>query len=119
MRKLKYLVVFLVLLFTFDVYALNRNSSELKNRKVCDAFELAKTNIDGSIEKVECFSEYQNAKEKMNSTDDESLIILERKNNVTKIIDAKYALAYLDRGDKLSYLYSNTSFNSSLTYMDN
>ena len=119
MRKLKYLILFLVLSFTLNVYALNRNSSDLKNRNVCAHFELAKAKSDGSIESVLCFNEYKLAKEKMNSEEDESLIILERSNNVTKIIDAKYALAYLDRGDKLTYLYSNTNFNSSLTYMDN
>lgn len=119
MRKLKYLILFLVLSFTLNTYALNRNSSDLKNRKICNHFELAKANSDGSIESVNCFNEYKLAKEKMNSEDDSSLIILERSDSVTKIVDAKYALAYLDRGDKLTYLYNNTNFNSSLTYMDN
>ena len=119
MRKLKYLILFLVLSFTLDTYALRRDSNDLVNRKTCEHFEFAKANVDGSITSVTCFNEYKLAKEKMDSEEDESLIILERKNNVTKIIDAKYALAYLDRGDKLTYIYSNTTFKSSLTYMDN
>ena len=52
-------------------------------------------------------------------TDDNSLIILERSNNITKVIDAKYALAYLDKGDTVTYLYSSSGLSSTLTYMDN
>ena len=119
MRKLKFLILFVVLSFTFNVSALQRNSSDLKNRSVCSKFELAKANTDGSITKVECYSDYNSAKSKMNATDDNSLIILERSNNVTKVIDAKYALLYLDHGDVNVDIYNNSSFSSSLTYMNN
>ena len=54
MRKLKILILFVVLLFTFNVKALGRNSSDLKNRHVCDKFELAKALTDGGITKVSC-----------------------------------------------------------------
>lgn len=119
MRKLKYLVLFVMLSFTFNVYALRRDSSDLKNRSVCSKFELAKANSDGSITKVECYSDYNAAKNKMNETDDNSLIILERSNSVTKIINAKYALLYLDHGDKNVDVYNNSSFSSAITYMNN
>ena len=36
MRKLKFLILFVVLSFTINVYALGRNSNDLKNRKECD-----------------------------------------------------------------------------------
>ena len=102
-----------------NVYALGRNSSDLKNRSVCSKIELAKANKDGSITKVECYSDYNSAKNKMNEIDDNSLIILERSNSVTKVIDAKYALLYLDQGDKNIDVYNNSSFSTSLTYMNN
>ena len=119
MKKIHFLVLFIMLSFTFNVNALKRNSDELKNRKVCEKIELAKANIDGTITKVECYPDYNTAKNKMDELEDKSLIILERSNNITKVVDAKYALAYLDRGDKVTYLYSNSSVNSSITYMDN
>ena len=121
MRKLSYLVLFVMLSFVFttNVYALNRNSNDLKNRSVCAKYELAKTGTDGSITKVSCYNDYSSAKKKMDESDDNSLIILEKSNNVTKVIDAKYALVYLDRGDKLTYLYSSNSLSSTLTYMNN
>ena len=119
MSKLKYLVFLTVLSFSFNVYALRRDSDELKNRKVCEKFELANANTDGSITKVNCYNDYNTAKNKMDESSDKSLIILERSNDVTKVIDAKYALAYLDRGDKVTYLYSGSNLKTSITYMDN
>ena len=119
MRKLKFLILFVVLSFTINVYALGRNSNDLKNRKECDKFELAKANTDGSITKVSCYSDYNSAKSKMDETEDNSLIILERSNSVTKIVDAKYALLYLDHGDVNVNIYNNSSFSTELTYMNN
>ncbi len=119
MKKLKYLVLFVMLSFTINVYAVRRDSNDLKNRSVCPSFELAKAETNGNITKIECYTDYATAKKKMDENTDNSLIILERSNSVTKIIDAKYALAYLDRGDTLTYLYSSNSLSSSITYMDN
>ena len=119
MRKLRIITFLIMLLFTINTNALSRNDSNLKNRNECSKFELAKANTDGTITKNSCFDDYNSAKVKMNETIDDSLIILERSNGVTKIIDAKYALVYLDRGDVLTYLYSSNSLKSSLTYMDN
>ena len=108
-----------MLSFTINVKALSYNSSELKKRNECSKIELAKANSDGSIEKIECFDDYNAAKNKMNENEEKALIILERKDNVTKVIDAKYALLYLDKGDKLTYLYTSNSCKTELTYMDN
>ena len=119
MRYLKYFVLFVVLSFSLNVYALRRDSSDLKNRKVCEKIELAKANTDGSVTKVACYTDYNSAKSKMDETDDDSLIILERSNSVTKVIDAKYALLYLDHGDVNTDIYNNSSFSSSITYMNN
>ena len=119
MKKLNILILFIMLSFSFNVYALKRNSNDLKNRNVCEKIELAKANTDGSITKVSCYSDYNSAKNKMNETSDNSLIILERSNSVTKIIDAKYALLYLDHGDTNADVYNNSSFSSSITYMNN
>ena len=56
----------------------------------------------------------------MNKLEDKDLIILERNNGVTRVLDAKYALAYLDKGkDALTYLYSSNSVSNSITYMNN
>ena len=120
MKKYVYLILFVMLSFTINVKALSYSSSDLKNRKECSKIELAKANVDGSITKVECYDDYAAAKNKMNETDDNTLIILERKDSVTKVIDAKYALLYLDKGDgKLTNLYSSSSLSTEITYMYN
>ena len=119
MKYIKYLVLFIMLSFTINVNALRRDSADLKNRKVCDKIELAKANSDGSITKVECLTDYNTAKNKMDESEESSLIILERSGDTTKVIDAKYALAYLDRGDKVTYLYNSSSVKTNITYMDN
>lgn len=119
MKKLCFVIVFFMLSFTINVSALKRDSSDLINRSVCSKIELAKANTDGSITKVECYSDYNTAKNKMNESTDSSLIILERSGDVTKVIDAKYAYLYLDHGNKNTDVYSNSSCSSSITYMNN
>lgn len=119
MKKIIKICFFTMLLFTLNVNALKSTDANLTGRKVCEKIELAKANSDGTIEKVDCFSNYNDAKARMNESDDKSLIILERNNSITKIIDAKYALVYLDRGDVLTYLYSSNSLKTSITYMNN
>ena len=120
MRKLKYLFFIVLLLLSFKVDALKRNSSDLINRKVCDKFEVIKANTNGTITSVACFTNYNDAKKKMNEDDDKTLAILERSSNVTRVIDAKYALAYLDKGkDALTYIYTSNSVKTEITYMNN
>lgn len=119
MKKYLYIVLFVMLSFSFNVSALKSTDSALTGRNVCPKIELAKANSDGSITKVECYDNYKSAKDKMNELEDKSLIILERINNVTKVIDAKYALVYLDRGEVLTNIYSTSALNSQLTYMNN
>ena len=119
MKKIKFLILFVMLLFTINVKALSYNSNELKNRNKCPKIELAMANSDGSIIDGECFDDYVLAKNKMNESEGNDWIILERKDNVTKVIDAKYAILYLDKGDKLTYLYTANNVNTEITYMDN
>lgn len=119
MKKLTKIIFIYLLLFTVNTYALKSNDSNLINRTTCEKIELAHAKKDGSIESVSCFEDYNSAKNKLNEIEDDDLIILERKNNETKVIDAKYALVYLDRGDVLTYLYSNKDCKTSLTYMNN
>ncbi len=116
------IIVLVMLLFTMNVKALKRNSSELINRSVCSKFELAKAlnDTNKNLEKVACYDTYKLAKENMDKSDDKSLVILERSNNKTMIIDAKYALVNLDKGkSELSYVYSNNACTSNDVYMNN
>lgn len=124
--KFRYLIFSLILLCTYSVSGLKSNSPDLINRNICSKYELAYANNDGSITKIECFDTYKLAKEKMNSdvnneeNNYDNEIILERENNVTRIIDAKYAIAKLDKGkDALTYLYSKSNATGSSTYMNN
>lgn len=120
MRKLKLFVFLLLVCLQIPVLALTRNSSELINRKACSKIEVAYALDNGNIEKIECYDNYNDAKKKMNELEESNVIILERSSDVTRIIDAKYALAYLDKGkDALTYIYSNNNVKKSLTYMNN
>ncbi len=119
MKRLKYLLFVFVLLCTFDTYALKSNDTNLTGRETCPKIELAHAKIDDNIETVACFDDYNSAKNKMYELEDTDLIVLERSNGTTKIVDAKYALVYLDRGDVLTYLYSNKDLKTTITYMNN
>lgn len=120
MKKMKLIFLFVLLCTAFNVNALKRNDNNLVKRIECEHFELAYAKEDGKLEKKECFESYNDAKMAMNTDEDKSLVILEKSNDSVRIIDAKYALAYLDKGrDALTYIYSNNDVKTSITYMNN
>lgn len=121
MKKRFVLVLFVILSLFLNVHALKSNDTNLTGRKECEHFELAKANSDGSLEKQNCFDNYVDAKNKMNEESNNTLVILERSNNVTKIIDAKYALAYLDKNDArhTTNIYTSSTLGTKKTYMNN
>lgn len=93
---------------------------EIESRSVCPNFELAIANTSKNLDSVACFDTYLDAKNKFNETNNDDLVILERKNNITKIIDAKYALVYLgvrSISENTNY-YSNNNLTSSIAYMN-
>lgn len=103
MKKIKYIsfifaFYYLInLCYSIDVFALS--VAEIKSRDVCNTniYEVAYANIDGSLENRSCHANYEEAKNSMNNSEDADLVILERKNNVTSIIDAKYAMVDYDQ----------------------
>lgn len=112
--------LFLILFFTisfFNVSALT--SLELANRSVCEKFELALANSDGTLTSVECYSTYNDSKKAMNEYESDDAIILEKVNDKVLVIDAKYALVYLDIGDVNRNIYTESNVKTAYTYMNN
>ena len=91
-RKLSFLFIFFFLAFMpFYVDALS--PAEILNRvSECPQIELAEAKEDGSLLKVACYTNYQEAKNAMNTTALDNLVILENR----VIIDAKYAVVDYD-----------------------
>ena len=93
---------------------------EIESRSVCSNFELAIANTSKNLDSISCFDTYLDAKTKFNETNNDDLVILERKNNITKIIDAKYALVYLgvrNVTENTDY-YSSSNLTSSIAFMN-
>ena len=61
-------------------------------------FELDIALSDYDLKKVSCFNDYNSAKNKMNELEEKNLVI--REGNT--IIDAKYAIAVVSKGDNSS-----------------
>ena len=117
MKKYYFILIFIIFLFTtIDVYALT--ADEIKTRDVCQNIELAIANSDQTLTNVKCFDTYEEARLELDKETNENLVILERKNNNTRIIDAKNALVYLDIGDKVTYYYSDSDVKTSISYMN-
>ena len=114
----RYIFVFIIFsMFTIlDTKALTYD--EIKSRTVCSNYELAEAKSDKSLFHYECFDNYDSAKNAMNNNANDNLVILYRSNNVTKIIDAKYALVYLDFGEVLTDYYANSNLTGYITYMN-
>lgn len=115
---MKFKLLFMFFVFTIFIDVNGLTSSEIESRNVCPNIELATANNDFSITSISCYDDYQTAKNEMDNNSLDDLIILERKNNKTRIIDAKYALVYLDVGDVVTNYYSNSNLNTSIGYMN-
>ncbi len=114
----KYLFIFNILFF---LLILNTNAltyDAIKSRNVCPSFELAEAKENKSLSSIKCFDNYNSAKDEMNKIDNDDLVILERNNNITRVIDAKLALVYLDIGNVVTYYFKNSDLTGYITYMN-
>ena len=90
-KSLSFLMFLVVFIFpTSNVSALQPN--EIEARIECPIIELAEAKVDGSLVKIECYDNYQAAKDVMNNTQNDNLVIIEK----GMIIDSKYAVVDYD-----------------------
>ena len=112
------IIYFLIISSNIDIFALSVN--EIKNRDACNtlAYELALANIDGNLDTKSCYATYEEAKTNMNSLPEDNLVILERKNDITSIIDAKYAfIDYDQKVNKTTNIYKSLTGTKAFTYI--
>ena len=86
--KKKLFVFFFLCLFVFLPKTEALRPAEITSRAVCPKIELATAKEDGSLENVNCYETYEEAKNIMNTTDNDNLVIIES----GLVIDAKYAV---------------------------
>lgn len=122
MKYISYIKIFvtifiLSLFIPVNTFALQE--SEIANRNVCPSFELAIANADGSLTNVGCYDSYDASYNTMYITNNDDLVILQRANGVTTLIDAKYAIAYLSKGSNSNTinLYKTNSTGYAWTYI--
>ena len=118
-RKMLLLTILFTSIFTCKkIYAFDVNN--YKSRNLCGKYEVAGFHSDGYIDKVECFSSFNDAKNYMKSNGAADLAIMTKVNGQTKIIDANQALLDLSvNPTTLTYFYENSELTSrQYTYMD-
>lgn len=115
---------YILCLVPFEVEA-KTSSNLVKDRNVCgaQAYELAYANTDGSLTNKACYNTYQEAKGTMDASHEENsdnLVVLERQNSETEIIDAKYAILDLDKGksNQNTNIFNNEVDNTTYTYIN-
>ena len=118
MRRYLFLIIIFIFSLTLPVSALTYK--EIESRNVCSNYELAIAKADKTLQSVKCFDNYNSALTEMNNTNNDDLVILERKNNKTKVVNAKYALVYLNVRNitENTNYYSDSSLKSALAYMN-
>lgn len=114
-KKLLVISILLLSLIWFDkAYALT--AEEVYNYSSdCTLIELAEAKEDGNLVKVQCYNSYGEAKDAMNNTNNDNLVILENH----RIIDAKYALIDYDQKTSTGYvnIYSDVNLVNKFTYV--
>lgn len=122
-KYLFFVFVMILLLSPKGIKALTKD--QIAGRNVCSNYEVAIA-IESkagdpsstSIQHLNCYNDYYTALNAMNSTNNNDAILLERRNNYTKIINAKYALVDLTgRGNNVTYYYPTASSTSRDAYM--
>ena len=127
MKYIKYYLVFIICLFIFPFSAHALTSSQYQGRNKCNNYEvaIAKEGKAGDpsstyVDHVGCYGTYNEAVSAMNNSSNKDTIIFERKDNKTKIVNAKYALLDLTlSGNSITYYYPNASTWNSDSYMVN
>lgn len=111
-------IIFILLFTCTKVQAFDVNN--YKNKNLCGNFEVAGFHTDGVIDPVQCFSDYNSAKNFMKANGANDLALLTKVNGQTKIIDANMALVDLSVNPAtLTYFYENSELTSrQYTYMD-
>lgn len=107
-----FIILFIIFSFT-EVKALS--PSEIRTRTVCPIIELATAKGDGSLETVGCYNSYVEAKQVMDVTANDDLVLIEG----GMIIDAKYALIDYDQTTSARYtgIYDSVLLNNRITYI--
>lgn len=117
MKKIYFLFIMGLTAFCFlttSVEALT--AAEVAARPTdCASYELASAEPDGSLNKVACYNTYEEAKQIMDSTANDNLVILGNR----RIIDAKYALIDYDQLTATGYtsVYSDKNLSTEITYI--
>lgn len=117
MKKIYFLFIISLTIFCFlptSVEALT--AAEVAARPTdCTSYELASAEPDGSLNKVACYNTYEEAKQVMNSTANDNLVIVGNR----KIVDAKYALIDYDQLTATGYtsVYSDKNLSTEITYI--
>ena len=112
------IIYFILISSNIDIFALS--IEEVNKRNVCNtlSYELAYANYDGSLDTKSCYATYEEAKTNMDSLPEDNLVILERKNNVTQIINAKYAfIDYDQKYRSITNVYKTLKGTKSFTYI--
>lgn len=117
MKKIYFLFIMSLTIFCFlptSVEALT--AAEVAARPTdCTSYELASAEPDGSLNKVACYNTYEEAKQVMDSTANDNLVIVGNR----KIVDAKYALIDYDQLTATGYtsVYSDKNLSTEITYI--
>ena len=121
MKKKKLLLIALLLFVIFsykNVYAFD--SSNYRYKDLCGKYEVAAFHADGQIDTIGCYENFNEAKDVMKTKGTNDLVLLNKVNGETKIIDANAALVDLAANQEiLTYYYIDKEVTWSYTYMDN
>lgn len=112
--KGKIYLSFLFICFLFTVSQVNALQPDQigsrENKCESSNFELAEAMEDGNLIKVECYTTYEEAKEAMNTIENDNLVIIES----DVIVDAKYAVIDYE----IAYPTEDTQFRYMDVYVD-
>jgi len=114
---------FISFLFLMPLKVEGLTKDQYKSRNICGEgkYEIAGAHTDGIADHVGCYNTFDEAHNAMVAINADDLIIFERKNGVTSLVDAQYALMDLTvNKEAVTYYYADEKDETRPNnYMDN
>ena len=85
-------VLFLFVLICIVFISPKVSALDYSSRNNCSNYEVATISSNGNIGHIECYNSYNDALNKMNSLNNDNVVIFGKVNGINRIVNAKYGI---------------------------
>lgn len=117
-KKILLFISIFIMSISINVHA--TSETNYASRSLCGNFEVADATSSGTLTKVNCYNDFNSAKNAVKATTNTNRVVLTKVNNKTRIVYANYGIVDFSYSqDYISYLYEKSTLTSrQYTYLN-